>query len=97
MVLKRLLKWDMVDMTCLSMYKTAQGSRRYDGKELVNAPPFDDLPEHMKRYLCRGSAAIDGFASVAGDRPAAEVDVSVVHEITLGAVHVPLGRKTFIA
>lgn len=54
MVLRRLLKWDMVDMTYLSMYKTAKGSRRYDGKELVDAPHFDDLPEHVRRDLSEG-------------------------------------------
>lgn len=53
MVLRRLLKWDMVDMTYLSMYKTTKGSTRYDGKELVDTPHFDDLPEHVRRDLPR--------------------------------------------
>lgn len=48
MVLRRLLGWEMVDMTYLSMYKTVTGSSRYDGKPLIESPHFDDLPEHVR-------------------------------------------------
>lgn len=44
MVLRRLLRWEMVDMTYVSVYKTTAGARRYDGKPLVDAPRFEDLP-----------------------------------------------------
>lgn len=47
MVLRRLLKWEMVDMTYVSVYKTTAGARRYDGKPLVNAPLFEDLPAEV--------------------------------------------------
>ncbi len=82
MVLRRLLKWDMVDMTYLSMYKTVKGSKRYDGKELIDAPLFNDLPEHVRRDLGHGSAAIIRFTSAAGARPWAGVacdDERAVH------------------
>lgn len=44
MVLRRLLRWEMVDMTYVSVYKTTAGAIRYDGKPLVDAPRFEDLP-----------------------------------------------------
>lgn len=43
MVLRRLLGWDMIDMTYCSMYKTKKGATRYDGKPLVDVPRFEDL------------------------------------------------------
>lgn len=52
MVLRRLLGWSMVDMTYVSMYKTATGSKRYDGKSLVQAPRFEDLPIEVKQHSC---------------------------------------------
>eukprot|EP00903_Cladosiphon_okamuranus_P011858 g11139.t1 len=51
MVLRRLLGWEMVDMTYVSMYKTVDGAHRFDGKELVKSPPFDDLPEHVQQTI----------------------------------------------
>lgn len=47
MVLRRLLDWQMIDMTYSVMYKTEDGSKRYDGKRLVNKPRFEDLPQNV--------------------------------------------------
>lgn len=47
MVLRRLLDWQMIDMTYSVMYKTEDGSTRYDGKPLVNKPRFEDLPRNV--------------------------------------------------
>ena len=49
MVMRRLLGWEMVDMTYVSMYKTVDGAHRFDGKLLVSAPHFEDLPEHVRK------------------------------------------------
>lgn len=43
MVLRRMLRWDLIDVTYVSLYKTKAGSRRYDGKTLADVPHFDDL------------------------------------------------------
>lgn len=43
MVLRRLMRWDLIDVTYVSLYKTTAGSRRYDGKVLADVPHFDDL------------------------------------------------------
>lgn len=51
MVMRRLLGWEMVDMTYVSMYKTVDGAHRFDGKLLVSAPHFEDLPEHVRIKL----------------------------------------------
>lgn len=48
MVLRRLLGWEMMDMTYVSMYKTVNGAHRFDGKPLVSSPRFDDLPEQVR-------------------------------------------------
>ena len=54
MVLRRLLGWSMIDMTYSSMYKTAKGAKRFDGKQLVDVPHFDDLPQQVSvpRWGC---------------------------------------------
>lgn len=48
MVLRRLMGWSMVDMTYVSVLKTSDGAARYDGKKLVKAPKFEDLPKEVK-------------------------------------------------
>lgn len=45
MILRRLLGWDMIDMTYARMMQTKQGSRRWDGKTLKNVPDFYSLPK----------------------------------------------------
>lgn len=54
MVLRRLLGWSMIDMTYSSMYKTAKGAKRFDGKQLVDVPHFDDLPQQVSEGFPRG-------------------------------------------
>eukprot|EP00904_Undaria_pinnatifida_P012458 jgi/Undpi1/8342/HiC_scaffold_25.g10811.m1 len=51
MVLRRLLGWSMIDMTYSSMYKTAKGAKRFDGKQLVDVPHFDDLPQQTRDII----------------------------------------------
>lgn len=50
MVMRRLMGWEMMDMTYTSMYKTVNGAHRFDGKPLVESPHFEDLPEHVRRH-----------------------------------------------
>lgn len=45
MVLRRLMGWDMIDMTYSRMMETKLGQQRWDGKELKNVPHFEDLPQ----------------------------------------------------
>lgn len=45
MALRRVLGWSMIDMTYMSMKVSKVGSKRWDGKPLVDRPSFDDLPE----------------------------------------------------
>ena len=47
MVLRRHYRWDMIDVTYEYLYKTKTGSTRYDGKKLLEAPDFDDLPKEV--------------------------------------------------
>ena len=54
MVLRRLLGWSMIDMTYSSMYKTKKGSTRFDGKQLVDVPHFDDLPQKVRARQSEG-------------------------------------------
>eukprot|EP00903_Cladosiphon_okamuranus_P017350 g15984.t1 len=51
MVLRRLLGWDMVDMTYLTKNETVDGARRYGGVTLVTPPQFDDLPEDVQQII----------------------------------------------
>eukprot|EP00904_Undaria_pinnatifida_P006312 jgi/Undpi1/2810/HiC_scaffold_14.g06187.m1 len=48
MVLRRLMGWEMIDMTYARMMETKAGSRRWDGKDLKNVPHFDDLSQERK-------------------------------------------------
>lgn len=61
MVLRRLMGWEMIDMSYCAMLKTKEGASRYDGKPLVNVPHFEDLPleviratlkAHIWLYFC---------------------------------------------
>ena len=45
MVLRRLLGWNMIDMTYMTLNETKAGLLRWDGKPFVNRPSFDDVPE----------------------------------------------------
>ena len=47
MVLRRLMGWEMIDMTYARMMETKAGSRRWDGKDLKNVPHFDDLSQEV--------------------------------------------------
>lgn len=48
MVLRRILGWDMIDMTYLPMKVTEAGEKRWDGKRLANKPSFDELPKKVR-------------------------------------------------
>lgn len=48
MVLRRMLEWDMIDLTYVALFKTKAGNRRYDGKQLVDVPDFDSLRPEVK-------------------------------------------------
>ena len=48
MVMRRLLGWEMIDMTYSSMYETKKGEKRFDGMTLVDVPHFDDLPQEVR-------------------------------------------------
>lgn len=43
MVLRRMLNWDIIDTSYLTLFKTRAGGRRYDGKKLSDVPHFDSL------------------------------------------------------
>lgn len=45
MLLRRLMGWDMIDMTYSRMMETTGGTHRWDGKELKTVPHFDELPQ----------------------------------------------------
>lgn len=45
MVLRRLMGWEMIDMTYERMMETKAGGKRWDGKELKDVPHWQDLPE----------------------------------------------------
>lgn len=57
MLLRRLLSWDLIDVTYTTMLKTEQGIRRWDGKALGDVPHFEDLPQPVRYTLgfCLGS------------------------------------------
>eukprot|EP00904_Undaria_pinnatifida_P012464 jgi/Undpi1/8348/HiC_scaffold_25.g10816.m1 len=48
MVLRRLLGWDMIDMTYAKMKVSTEGYTRWDGKQLVARPSFDDLSKQVQ-------------------------------------------------
>eukprot|EP00903_Cladosiphon_okamuranus_P005816 g5759.t2 len=48
MIMRRLLGWEMIDMTYSKMMQTKAGSRRWDGKELKDVPHWDDLPDWVQ-------------------------------------------------
>ena len=50
LVLRRLLGWDMIDMTYAKMKISTAGYTRWDGKLLVEKPSFDDLPEQARQH-----------------------------------------------
>ncbi len=50
MIMRRLLGWDMIDMTYSRMMETKAGARRWDGKELKNVPKWDDLPKWVSAF-----------------------------------------------
>ncbi|CBJ28709.1 Sulfotransferase [Ectocarpus siliculosus] len=44
MMMRRILGWEMIDMTYSRMMETKAGGARWDGKELKNVPHWEDLP-----------------------------------------------------
>ncbi|CAM9865086.1 unnamed protein product, partial [Laminaria digitata] len=59
MVLRRLLGWEMIDMTYSRMMETKSGSRRWDGKGLKDVPHFDDLNPSTQKAI-DASTGLDG-------------------------------------
>lgn len=51
MVLRRLLGWDLIDVTYTKMMETKQGTKRYDGQVLAAVPNFEDLPPAVRYGL----------------------------------------------
>lgn len=49
MTLRRLLGWDMIDVTYSVMMETKKGAVRWDNKPLVDVPRFDSLPQWVSR------------------------------------------------
>lgn len=49
MVLRRMLKWDLIDMTYVPILKTMEGEHRWDGKPLVNVPHFSELKPQVNQ------------------------------------------------
>lgn len=47
LLLRHMLQWSLVDLTYVSINKTKQGARRWDGKPLVDKPRFGDLPKEV--------------------------------------------------
>lgn len=45
MVLRRLMGWEMIDLTYSVMMETKKGVLRWDNQELVDVPSFDSLPQ----------------------------------------------------
>lgn len=50
MLLRRLMGWDMIDMTYSRMMETTGGTRRWDGKELKSVPHFDELSQAVREH-----------------------------------------------
>ncbi|CAM9325575.1 unnamed protein product [Ectocarpus sp. 12 AP-2014] len=51
LTLGRMLHWHMIDLTYLDLNETKEGSRRGDGKTLVNRPHFDSLPKQVQNRI----------------------------------------------
>lgn len=51
MMMRRLLGWEMIDMTYSRMMETKAGARRWDGKELKNVPDWDELPKWVSFFV----------------------------------------------
>ncbi|CAM9450759.1 unnamed protein product [Discosporangium mesarthrocarpum] len=47
-LLKRMLGWELIDMTYSVVMETDEGVKRYDGKTLKRVPKFDDLPKKVQ-------------------------------------------------
>ena len=45
MVLRRLMRWEMIDLTYSKMMETKKGVVRWDNIPLVDVPSFDSLPQ----------------------------------------------------
>ncbi|CAM9764758.1 unnamed protein product, partial [Hapterophycus canaliculatus] len=48
MVLRRLMGWEMIDMTYERMMETKAGGKRWDGKVLKNVPHWEELPPWVR-------------------------------------------------
>lgn len=49
MVLRRLMGWEMIDLTYSVMMETKKGVLRWDNQTLVDVPHFDSLPQWVSR------------------------------------------------
>lgn len=52
MMLRRLMGWEMIDLTYSVMMETKKGVLRWDNQELVDVPHFASLPLWVSR-ACR--------------------------------------------
>lgn len=62
-VLRRHFRWDMIDVTYEYLLRTKTGSKRYDGKKLLEAPDFDDLPKKVSVGTLSGEIDATGLGS----------------------------------
>ncbi|CAM9489080.1 unnamed protein product, partial [Scytosiphon promiscuus] len=51
LVLRRMLQWDMIDITYCELNETKEGQKRWDGLPFVNRPHFDSLPKEVQEKI----------------------------------------------
>ncbi len=52
MVLRRLMRWEMIDVTYTKMMETKKGAIRWDNEPLVDVPTFESLPQWVSYGFC---------------------------------------------
>ena len=57
MVLRRLMGWEMIDLTYSVMMETKKGVLRWDNQTLVDVPKFDSLPQWVSLF-CRARCPV---------------------------------------
>lgn len=59
MVLRRLMRWEMIDLTYTKMMETKKGAMRWDNEPLVDVPTFESLPQWVSSIRRDSQCDID--------------------------------------
>ncbi|CAN0425901.1 unnamed protein product [Pylaiella littoralis] len=89
MMLRRLMGWDMIDVTYSVMMETKKGAKRWDDKVLVDVPAFDSLRQWVQDAIDVNTAldrrlyeaAVRIFKQKAADAGAIDADVVKFKEL----------------